>query len=99
MLPVHVTNLPECFFEKIVGRTGGNIVLVGRERWSMNDDIFVEQQKDGSYKATQKGRTIASGDTQGETIDRAERKQPNATILVERVRNTKTGGRDKWRKR
>ncbi len=61
-------------------------------------DILVEQQKDGTYKATQNHRVIAEGDRQRQTIDRARRVKPDDPVLAERVRSTKAGGRDKWRR-
>ena len=61
-------------------------------------DIFVEQQDDGTYEATQNHRVIARGDTQRQTIDRARRKRPDDPVLAERVRDTNVGGRDKWRR-
>lgn len=61
-------------------------------------NIYVEQETDGTYVATQKGRTVATGDTQRETIDRARRARPDDPVLAERVRDTDVGGRDKWRR-
>lgn len=61
-------------------------------------NIYVEQQKDGSYKATRNGQTIATGNRQQQAIDRARTASPEAKVLVERVRDTKVGGRDKWRR-
>ena len=61
-------------------------------------DILVEQQKDGSYEATQNHRVIARGNTQRQTIDRARRVNPDDPVLAERVRDTEAGKRDKWRR-
>jgi hypothetical protein len=61
-------------------------------------NIYVEQQQDGSYQATQNHRVIAEGDTQRQTIDRARRKKPDDPVLAERVRDTNVGGRDHWRR-
>ncbi len=61
-------------------------------------DIFVEQKDDGTYKATQNKRVIAKGDTQAEAIAKAHQVKPNDPILAERVRNTKVGSPDKWRR-
>jgi hypothetical protein len=61
-------------------------------------DILVEQQKDGSYKALQNHRTIATGDTQQEAIDQAHKRKPDDPILTERVRHTGVGKPDKWRR-
>jgi hypothetical protein len=40
-------------------------------------NIFVEQQEDGTYEATQNHRIIAKGNTQRRTIDRARRVKPD----------------------
>jgi hypothetical protein len=63
-------------------------------------NVYIEQRGEGTYRATQNGEVIATGDTQEEAIDRARRnrKKPDDPILVERVRNTEVGGRDKWRR-
>ena len=61
-------------------------------------NIYIEQQDNGTYEATRKGRVIAKGDTQRQTIDRARRKEPDDPCLAERVRNTEGGSRDKWRR-
>jgi hypothetical protein len=61
-------------------------------------NIFVEQQEDGTYEATQNHRIIAKGNTQRRTIDRARRVKPDDPVLAERVRDTEAGGRDKWRR-
>jgi hypothetical protein len=61
-------------------------------------NIFLERKKDGTYVATQNGRTIAQGDTQAQTGSRAHKKKPNDPILAERVRDTDVGGPDKWRR-
>lgn len=61
-------------------------------------NIYVEQQPDGTYRATQKHRVIAEGGTQRQTINRARRVEPDDPVLAERVRDTNVGGRDKWRR-
>lgn len=61
-------------------------------------NIYVEQENDETYVASQNGRTIATGDTQRQTIDRARRTRPDDPVLAERVRDTNVGGRDKWRR-
>jgi len=61
-------------------------------------NIYVEVEDDGTYVATQNHRTVATGNTQRQTIDRARRTKPDDPVLAERVRDTKTGGRDKWRR-
>jgi hypothetical protein len=61
-------------------------------------NIYVEREDDGTYTATQNHRTIATGATQRQAIDRARRTEPDDPVLAERIRDTKTGGRDKWRR-
>jgi len=65
-----------------------------------DDQLFVEQQPDGKY-AVKKGdakRASAICDTQAEAIKRARELNPGGAPLVERVRDTKRGHRDQWRK-
>jgi Uncharacterized protein conserved in bacteria (DUF2188) len=67
----------------------------------MSGKFFIERrEKEGDYVVRRPGSDRASGreDTQAEAIDRAREIDPNATIEVERVRNTNRGGRDKWRR-
>lgn len=67
----------------------------------MAHELFIEKrEKEGDYAIRRPGSKKASDvrDTQAEAIERAEELSPNATILVERVRNTSRGSRDKWRK-
>jgi hypothetical protein len=61
-------------------------------------NIYVEREDDGTYAARQNKRVIAQGETQRETIDRARRVEPDDPVLAERVRDTRVGGRDKWRR-
>lgn len=64
-------------------------------------EFFIERREDeADYSIRRRGAKKASDvcDTQAEAIERAEVIDPNATILVERVRNTNRGSRDKWRK-
>lgn len=66
----------------------------------MSGKLFIEQRQEGDYAIRRPGSDRASGveDTQREAIERAREIDPNASIEVERVRNTNRGGRDKWRK-
>jgi hypothetical protein len=62
--------------------------------------LFVERRKQGDY-AVRKGdseRASIVKPTQAEAIKAGRKMDPNKPILVERVRDTKSGGRDKWRK-
>ena len=64
-------------------------------------EFFIERREgEGDYAIRRPGAKKASDvcETQAEAIERAEEIDPNATILVERVRNTNQGSRDKWRK-
>jgi hypothetical protein len=61
-------------------------------------NIYVEREEDGTYVATQNKRVIAKGDTQAQAVARARRKEPDDPVLAERVRDTKRGSRDKWRR-
>ena len=62
--------------------------------------LFIEQRPEGDYAVRRPNSERASAvtDTQSRAIERARRIDPNASILVERVRNTSVGHRDKWRK-
>jgi hypothetical protein len=62
--------------------------------------IFVEKREQGDFAVLKPSSARASAvlPTQADAIDRAGQIAPDATILVERVRDTNRGGRDKWRK-
>ena len=64
------------------------------------DEIFIERRPEGDYAIRRPGSERASGvePTQADAIERASKMAPNATVLVERVRDTNRGGRDKWRR-
>jgi hypothetical protein len=67
----------------------------------MSGKLFIERREmEGDYAIRRGGADRISGreDTQAEAIERAREIDPTAAILVERVRNTDVGGRDKWRK-
>ena len=64
------------------------------------NQLFVEQREEGDY-AVRKGdskRASAVEPTQKQAIERARELSPGRAPLVERVRNTDKGHRDKWRK-
>ena len=67
---------------------------------NQKNELFIEQRPEGDYAIRRPGAGRASGveQTQAEAIERAREIAPNASILVERVRDTNVGGRDKWRK-
>lgn len=65
-----------------------------------DDKIFVERRDQDDY-AVRRPKSERASDvlpTQAEAIERAGEIAPEATILVERVRDTNRGRRDKWRK-
>jgi hypothetical protein len=67
----------------------------------MSGKLFIERREDGGDYAIRRpgaDRISDREDTQAEAIERAREIDPNAAILVERVRNTHRGGRDKWRR-
>jgi hypothetical protein len=68
--------------------------------FQMTDDrVFIERRPDeGDYAVRKPGSARASAvlPTQAEAIDWA--RQRGADIFVERVRETKKGSRDRWRR-
>ncbi len=63
-------------------------------------EFFIEQRPQGDYAVRRPNADRASAveQTQAEAIERAREIDPDASILVERVRDTNVGGRDQWRK-
>lgn len=63
------------------------------------DEFFIERrdQSDYAIRKPDSERASAILPTQAEAIERAREMNPEATIHVERVRDTDAGGRDKWR--
>ncbi len=64
----------------------------------MSDKFFIEQRLDGDYAVRRPDSKRAVAPTQKKAIEQADKMNPDATVLVERVRNTSVGGRDQWRK-
>lgn len=62
--------------------------------------IFVERRPEGdcAVRKPDADRASAVAPTQAEAIARAREIDPRAAVLVERVRDTTAGKRDKWRK-
>lgn len=62
--------------------------------------VYVERRDEGDYAVRKAGSDRASAvePTQKEAIERAKELNPGVSPHVERVRDTKAGGRDKWRK-
>jgi hypothetical protein len=64
------------------------------------DQLFIERRDQGDYAVRRANSQRASDvlPTQAAAIERAMELNPNGRPLVERVRNTAVGGRDRWRK-
>ena len=62
--------------------------------------VFIERRPEGDYVVKRSGsqKAVKIFPTQREAVERAREVSPNGTVLVERVRNTSVGSRDKWRK-
>ena len=62
--------------------------------------LFVEQREEGDYAVRRPNseRASAVADTQKKAIEIAKRMNSGVAPLVERVRDTAKGTRDKWRK-
>jgi Uncharacterized protein conserved in bacteria (DUF2188) len=67
---------------------------------SKKHELYVERRPQGDYAVRRGGseRASATAPTQKQAIEKAEKLDPRAAVLVERVRDTDVGGRDKWRK-
>lgn len=65
-----------------------------------NKDLFVERRQQGDYAVRRANaeRASAVAPTQAKAIAEAHRIEPNATVMVERVRHTNVGKPDKWRR-
>jgi pyridoxine/pyridoxamine 5'-phosphate oxidase len=65
-----------------------------------SNNLFVERRPEGDYAVRKPNseRASAVAPTQAQAIERAKELYPNAALHVERVRNTKVGNPDKWRK-
>jgi hypothetical protein len=63
-------------------------------------ELFVERRPQGDYAVRRGGseRASATAPTQKKAIEKAEKLDPKAAVLVERVRDTDVSSRDKWRK-
>lgn len=62
--------------------------------------LFIERRPEGDYavRRPNSDRASAVRQTQAGAITRAHEIEPDATVLVERVRHTSGGKPDKWRK-
>lgn len=65
-----------------------------------DERLFVERRDEGDYavRKANSERASAVAPTQKQAIEKAKELNNGKAPLVERVRDTKTGGRDKWRK-
>jgi hypothetical protein len=65
-----------------------------------NEKLFVERRVQGDYavRKSDSQRASAVAPTQAAAIAEARKIDPDATVLVERVRFTAGGKPDKWRK-
>jgi hypothetical protein len=65
-----------------------------------NKDLFVERRPQGDFAVRRANSERASvvAPTQAKAIEKAQKLEPDATVLVERVRHTSVGKPDKWRK-
>ena len=63
------------------------------------DKLYIERLPKGNYgvKESKVKKSLATAPTQAKAIVKAQKLKPKE-LLVERVRDTKKGGRDKWRK-
>lgn len=66
----------------------------------MDKRLYVEQREEGDYAVRRADSERASivAPTQKKAIEKARELNPGVAPHVERVRNTKVGGRDKWRR-
>ena len=63
------------------------------------EQVYIEERSDGKY-AIRRGnseRASAVEDTQEKAVEVARQMFPGTKPHIERVRDVKTGGRDKWR--
>ncbi len=65
-----------------------------------NKDLFVERRPKGDFavRRANSERASAIAATQAKAVAEARRLEPDATVLVERVRETSVGKPDKWRR-
>jgi len=65
-----------------------------------NNRLFVQRRQQGDYavRKANSERASAVSPTQREAIERARELNPDAELLVERVRDTDRGHPDKWRR-
>lgn len=62
--------------------------------------VFIEKRPQGDFavRLPKSDRASSVEPTQAKAIEKAKEMHSDATIQVERVRDTNVGGRDKWRK-
>jgi Uncharacterized protein conserved in bacteria (DUF2188) len=66
---------------------------------SNDKQVYIERREQGDYAIRKGGSKRASTTalTQAKAVAKAEKMFPDHKPHIERVRNTKKGGRDKWR--
>jgi uncharacterized protein YdaT len=63
-------------------------------------ELYIEQREQGDFAVRRRGAQRASDvlPTQKEAVARAKELEPGVKPVVERVRHTRGGNPDKWRK-
>lgn len=76
------------------------ILVTGKRGCMATNAVYIERREQGDYAVRKPGSERASAvlPTQAEAIDRARHMYPDAAVHVERIRDTRVGGRDRWRK-
>jgi hypothetical protein len=71
-----------------------------RRKRVSNKGLFIERREQGDFadRRANSERASAVASTQAKAIAEARRLEPDAPIMVERVRYTSMGKPDKWRK-
>jgi hypothetical protein len=66
----------------------------------LDDRYFIEERAQGDFaiRKPKSQRASAVAPTQKKAVALARQMNPEAAIFVERVRDVKTGSRDKWRR-
>jgi Uncharacterized protein conserved in bacteria (DUF2188) len=92
---------------RFLSEAQGSVLRYDRHKESRGDsmadkkhELYVERRPQGDYAVKRGGseRASTTAPTQKAAIEKAGKLDPKAAILVERVRDTSVGGRDKWRK-
>lgn len=86
--------------KRVVSRDGWHEESRSGSMTNKKHELYVERRPEGDYAVRRGGseRASVTAPTQKQAIEKAEKLDPKAAVLVERVRDTSVGGRDKWRK-